>query len=136
MSKPIPTIQKYMSTSPHTIGKGQPLATAQALMAEHRIRHLPVLEGGALVGIVTERDIALVSGLRDANLTRLMVEDAMSPVPFSVEPESKLDEVADEMALHKYGSAVVTSNGKVVGIFTAVDALSAFAELLRSRLKN
>ncbi|MFO0728894.1 MAG: CBS domain-containing protein [Myxococcota bacterium] len=136
MTKVIPSIQKYMTTSPHTIGREQLLSTAQALMAKHRIRHLPVLDGGALIGMITERDIALVSGLKDADLERLKVEDAMSPVPFSVQPESKLDEVADEMAQYKYGSAVVTSHGKVVGIFTAVDALAAFAELLRSRLKN
>ena len=50
MSKPVPPIHKYMSTSPHTIGAEQTIAMAAKVMAEHRIRHLPVLHGGKVVG--------------------------------------------------------------------------------------
>ena len=51
-------------------------------------------------------------------------------------PEAPLDEVVREMAEHRYGSAVVLANGKVVGMFTTVDACRAFAELLHGRLAN
>ena len=134
MTKAIPTVQKYMSFAPHTIGQEQTLATAHNMMREHRIRHLPVLEGGRLVGLISQRDLALVESLKDVDPKAVVVEEAMSQQDYHVSPEAPLDEVASEMAEHKYGAAVVMNNGKVVGMFTCVDALSAFAELLRSRL--
>src|SRR5437879_4833811 len=51
------TIRDYMTPAPHTIGVEQPLAVAAALMQAHHIRHLPVLHGGKLVGILSERDV-------------------------------------------------------------------------------
>jgi acetoin utilization protein AcuB len=134
MSKPIPTIQKYMTTSPHTVGAEQTLAFAHGLMQEHRIRHLPVLRGGRLAGILTQRDIALVEGLKDVDPLLVLVEDAMNQEIFTVSPDAPLDEVVSEMAEHKYGSVIIVQNSKVVGIFTAVDACSTLAQLLHGRL--
>jgi acetoin utilization protein AcuB len=134
MSKPIPTIQRYMTTSPHSIGKDQRISVAEKLMDEHQIRHLPVLHGGKLVGMVTHRDISLIQALRDVDPGKLNVEEAMSTNVYSVTPDVPLDEVAREMADKKYGSAVVLQNAKVVGIFTTVDACRALAELLETRL--
>ena len=57
-------------------------------------------------------------------------------VTYVVTPDASLDEVVSTMAAKKYGSAVVTDNGHVVGIFTTVDACSAFADLLGSRLSH
>lgn len=134
MSKPIPTVSKYMTTTPHTIGFDQTLATAHRLMREHRFRHLPVLQGGRLVGMVTERDLALIETLKDVDPTKVTVEDAMTPAPYTVSPQATIDEVVSTMAEHRYGSAVVVDNNHVVGVFTTVDAMVAFAELLHSRL--
>ena len=134
MSKPIPTIQKYMTTTPHTIGKDQKLAAAYKLMREHHIRHLPVLEGGVLVGMISDRDVHFLSSLKGVDAESVTVEDAMTPAPYSVSPNAPLDEVVGTMAEHRYGSAVIVQNEKVVGMFTAVDALGAFAELLHTRL--
>lgn len=53
---------------------------------------------------------------------------------YAVDPNTSLDVVAEALAEHKYGSAVVLQNGKVVGIFTTNDACRALAELLHSRL--
>lgn len=134
MSKAIPTIQKYMTTTPHTINKDQPLSYAHKVMREHKIRHLPVLEGGSLIGIITDRDLHIIAALKGVDVETVTVEDAMTPAPFTVSPNSPLDEVVGAMAEHRYGSAVVVQNEKVVGIFTAVDALAAFSELLSTRL--
>jgi acetoin utilization protein AcuB len=136
MSKPIPRIQKHMTTSPHSIGVDQTVAKAHAMMNEYKIRHLPVLEGGKLVGLLTDRDLHLVESFKDVDATKLKVEEAMSSVVFSVEPDAALDEVVGTMAERKYGSAVVMQNGKVVGIFTTVDVCRALAELLHSRLSK
>ena len=134
MSKPIPSIQKYMSTSPHSIGADQPLSRAHALMREHGIRHLPVLTGGKLVGMLTQRDLHLVESLKNVDPEEVLVEDAMSTTVYAVSPEAPLDEVVSTMAEHKYGSAVVMHNAIVVGILTTVDVCKALAELLHGRL--
>jgi acetoin utilization protein AcuB len=134
MSKPIPSVQRFMTTSPHSIGKEQTLERAHEVMRTHRIRHLPVLEGGKLVGIVTERDLHLVETLRDVDPRNVIVEEAMSTHVYAVDPDAPLDAVAQTLAEHKYGSAVVIQNGKVVGIFTTNDACRALADLLHSRL--
>lgn len=135
MAKAIPSIQKYMTTAPHSIGVEQTLAHAHEVLRQHHIRHLPVLEGGQLVGMLTQRDLALVETLKDVDPRNVRVEDAMSTEVYTVSPEAPLDEVVGEMAEKKYGSAVVVSNHKVVGIFTTVDVCSALADLLHSRLK-
>lgn len=134
MSKPIPPIQKYMSMTPHSIGSEQTLATASAMMNKHDIRHLPVLHGGRLLGMLTDRDIKLIEALRDVDPAKMSVEEAMTERPYCVSPETPLDEVVETMADNKYGSAVVMQNQKVVGVFTTVDACQALCELLRTRL--
>jgi acetoin utilization protein AcuB len=135
MAKAIPTIQKYMTTAPHSIGVEQTLAHAHDVLRQHHIRHLPVLEGGKLVGMLTQRDLALVETLKDVDPRNVRVEDAMSTEVYTVSPDAALDEVVGEMAEKKYGSAVIVSNQKVVGIFTTVDVCAALADLLHSRLK-
>jgi acetoin utilization protein AcuB len=84
--------------------------------------------------MLTERDLALISGLANVNPAEISVEDAMSTNIYMVSPDAPLDRVVSEMAAKKYGSAVVTQNNRVVGIFTNVDVCTAFAELLNTRL--
>ena len=134
MTKAIPAIQKHMTTSPHAIGLDQPLTVAHATMKKHDIRHLPVLDGGLLVGVLTDRDLSLIETLRDVDPKSVTVEDAMSTSIYSVPPETPLDEVVSAMAEHKYGCAVIMQNNHVVGIFTTVDACRTLADLLHTRL--
>ncbi len=134
MSKPIPTVDRYMTTTPVTIEAQETLVNAQHLMREGNFRHLPVLDGGALVGVVTARDVQFIAAFDGADLRLLTVSDAMTTHPWSVSPRAPLDEVVAEMAEKKYGAALVVDHDRVVGIFTAIDALSAFAELLHTRL--
>ena len=134
MSKPIPPIRKYMSMTPHTIGIDQTLAHAHTVMRTHGIRHLPVLDGGNLIGLLSIRDLHLVEGLRDVDPESVSVEEAMSTEVYAVSPDAPLDEVVDRMAESKYGCAVVMQNHHVVGVFTTVDVCSALSELLHGRL--
>jgi acetoin utilization protein AcuB len=136
MSKHMPTIAEYMTTSPHSIGVEQTLARARTMMQEHKIRHLPVLHGGKVVGLVSDRDVRFVESLKDTNPQIVRVSEAMTEDVYSVAPAAPLNEVAAEMASRKYGSAVVMEEGKVVGIFTTVDACRAVAMLLESRVEG
>lgn len=123
-------ISKHMTPSPHTIGQEQSMAKAHEIMRSFNIRHLPVLHGGGVVGIVTERDLHLLETLRDVRPEDVPVEDAMSPDPYTVTPDAPLAEVARHMAAHKFGAAIVTEGPHVVGIFSAVDGLRLLANML------
>lgn len=127
------TVRQYMSPSPHTIGHDQTLATAHRFMRERRIRHLPVLQAGQLVGLLSQRDLYLLETFRDVDQNTVPVSEAMSPDPVTVTPDTPLKEAVHLMADQKLGSTVVTDEGgRVVGIFTAIDALKALEELLES----
>ena len=122
-------IREYMTESPHSIGVNQPLAIAHEMMRTHRIRHLPVLRGGKLVGIVSQRDLYLVETLREVDPKSVPVEEAMTQGAYCVSPGASLAQVADTMAEKRYGCAVVMEGGEVVGMFTAVDALRALSKV-------
>lgn len=124
------TVQEYMTASPHTIGRDQSLAAASRVMREHDCRHLPVLHGGELLGILSNRDVYLLETLEDVDEEKVTVEEAMTQEVYSVAPGQDLKAVIDEMAAHKYGAAVVMEGKKVVGIFTTIDALRALSERL------
>ena len=131
-TRPIATIDTYMTISPHTVGADQTLAHAHELLREHRIRHLPVLRGGQLIGMLTERDLALIEKLKDVDPRTLKIEEAMTADVYTVAPDARLDVVVSEMAARKLGSAIIVRSGKVAGIFTMVDACNALAELLQA----
>jgi acetoin utilization protein AcuB len=121
----------HMTPSPHTIGRDQTLAKAHALMHENRIRHLPVLDGGTLVGVVSDRDLRLVESIAGTDPQKTRVDEAMTPEPFFVVADALVRDVAEQMVEHKYGCAVVTEHGHVVGIFTTIDAMRALLDLER-----
>ena len=125
------TIRQFMTPSPETIAADLTLAQARERMFRIHARHLPVVENGQLVGILSDRDIALVEAI-DGDLDKLLVRRAMTPQPFTCGPEARLYAVAAEMAAHKYGTAIVVDRehpGHVVGLFTTTDALRALSQL-------
>jgi acetoin utilization protein AcuB len=126
-----PTVSEYMTASPHSIGAEQTLSRARTVMLELGVRHLPVLHGGKLVGVVSDRDVRVVEALEGVDLKHVIVSDAMSAEVYSVAASTPLAEVASEMAEKRLGSALIVKDGKVVGIFTTVDACRALAERLR-----
>jgi acetoin utilization protein AcuB len=129
-------IKKYMTVDPLTIGREQSLAMAHRVMREHHVRHLPVLEAGKLVGLVSQRDLHLIETLRDVDPKDTTVEEAMTMDVYITGPNAPLEEVTAVMAEHKYGSAVVVDRGKIVGLFTTIDALNALTKLLTADEKQ
>ncbi len=130
----IARVRDFMTTCPETIEVDAPLVDARTRMAELRIRHLPVVCDGRLVGIVSDRDVNLTESLlTDAppRNTPVSVREAMSEVVFTCGPAAHLHAVADEMAREKHGSAVVVDPGhplRILGVFTTTDALRALAQ--------
>jgi acetoin utilization protein AcuB len=125
-----PTVRAYMSPTPHTIGRAQPLTVALRMMREHGIRHLPVLDGGRLVGLLSERDVFLVESLPGTNPTDVRAEEAMVQGLLTTTPDAPLAEVVEAMVERKVGSAVVLEGELAVGVLTTIDALRALLDQL------
>jgi acetoin utilization protein AcuB len=129
-------IRTFMTPAPRTIRPDQTLEEAHAVMRSLRVRHLPVVRAGKLVGVVSQRDLALIESLRDVDPAEVPVEDAMSSEIFAVGPDTPLAVVAAEMARRKLGSAIVTEASRPVGVFTVTDACRALSSLAPSRARG
>ena len=131
-----PTVEQFMTHSPHTIGHHQKMSSAHQIMRAFGVRHLPVLDSGKLVGIVSQRDLLLMETLKDVDPETVEVSEAMSPDAYAIGPRSSVRKVAAEMAEHKYGCAVIMDKDRVIGVFTTVDALRALSGLLEEERQS
>jgi acetoin utilization protein AcuB len=122
------SITAYMTRHPHSVAREQTVAQARLLMTKYGVRHLPVLDDGRIVGLVSEHDLLLIERLKDVDPTKATVEQAMSKEPYIVASTKPLGQVVGEMAAHKYESAIVVEGTQIVGVFTTVDALRAFGD--------
>ena len=125
-----PEIKEYVTPSTQTITRNRSLSAAGRLMRDNHLRHLPVLDGGSIVGVVSERDLFLVESLPGVNPTDVRVEEAMIQDVFTVGPTTPLGEVIETMIDRKIGSAIVAEGDKVLGVFTTIDALRALHHVL------
>jgi acetoin utilization protein AcuB len=121
------SIAEIMQQFPHSIGQEIELKRAEEQMKKFQIRHLPVLAGGKVVGILSDRDVKLAVKFGDG----LTVQDVMTSDPYVVSPDTLVTEVFGQMAEHKYGAVLIAEKAKVVGIFTAVDAFKLLSEIYR-----
>jgi acetoin utilization protein AcuB len=126
------TVASYMTKSPHTIGIDQSLERAHELMNKHRIRHLPVLDNGELVGVVSQRDLYFIETLDSAARANITVEEAMTADVFQTRADATLESVTSAMVKKKLGCAVITDGNKVTGIYSTIDAMRALLDALKS----
>jgi predicted transcriptional regulator len=132
----MPTIGSVMTRSPLAVSIDAAVRVAEDMMIDNEVRHLPVTDSEALVGMLSDRDIAFSSNVSESDLAdRLRVRDVCSLDVYAVPPEEPLDAVLSEMARRHLGSAVVTEHGKIAGVFTVTDACRYFAEYLRSHFR-
>lgn len=122
------TVDEFTSLALITINLNSELNEALKLMQESDIRHLPVLDGINVVGIISERDLLANYGKPWSE--QLRVKDIMCTSILSVYMNDNLGEVAYRLSNEKKGSAIVLDNdGNLYGIFTTTDALNALVEL-------
>src|SRR4051812_19984332 len=126
----MPTVHRYMTLHPRTVSRHDPMSRAHEIMREHGFRHLPVLEDGKLVGMLSDRDLRLGEA-RSTDPDAVPVEDVMSRCVIAVTPETPLDEAIELMTAARCSSLVAIGKTGVVGILTATDALFALTDLLR-----
>jgi acetoin utilization protein AcuB len=124
-------VEEFTTPDPITAPESATIEQLTKLMKDNEIRHLPILRGEEVIGIVSERDLKVVSGLNFEEKSLVRASDIMAENPFTVSSEASLDQVAFEMSSRKIGSVIVNEGNRFYGIFTATDALNALIELTR-----
>lgn len=125
-----------MGTQLVTISASDRLSTVEDIMTLGHVRHMPVVQGGKLVGVVSERDLlraslSVLSKHRDAERRAFLhvveIERVMSTPPIVVEPEATIEEAALIMAQKKIGCLPVVKGDELVGMVTETDILGWLA---------
>ena len=119
---------KEMMRQPVTvIPVGITIGEADQILLTRGFRHLPVVDGGRLVGILTDRDIRFVtSNLCQQPLSAGdLVSLAMSSPPLTADPLDPVEDAARIMREHKIGCLPVLDGAELVGILTGMDLLDA-----------
>lgn len=121
-----------MTTSPICVTIRTRLGEAIEVMHENDVRHLPVLEGERLVGILSDRDLralwdpALDVRVGDGRVYDRRVSDFMSSDLITIAEEDDIDTVIDTFLDHKIGAVpVVDADGTLAGIISYLDVLQA-----------
>lgn len=124
-------VRAVMTREPVTVTPRDGLNRAMELMQEHGIRHLPVVDEGRLVGILSDRDLLGATGWLplDERITCTIVADAMSTDPVSVSPEDSVVTASVELTCRGLGCLPVVDAGGLVGILTDMDLLAASSRL-------
>lgn len=135
-------VKLWMTSNVLSVSSSQPMVEVEQMMRQHRIRRIPVLDDGQLVGIISREDLfRAMPSIFDPSISPERLEQAgritagtiMTPSPITVDPSTPLEEAALLMRTHKFGSLVVVQDGQVVGIITETNIFDAFLEVLGAR---
>jgi len=121
-------LREIMSRQLVTVTPDTPLSEARHLLAEHRIRRLPVIAGRRLVGIVSDRDVRSASASHD----RTPVAQIMTRNVVTVTSQMRVDEAARIMLDGRFGGLPVVDGGELTGIVTETDLLRALIDVLET----
>src|SRR5262245_14598362 len=132
-------VKDYMHTQVTTVTPETLVSTADQLMTERgsKIRHLPVVSGKRLVGIITDRDIREASPSPATTLTRGEITYQMATIPMrhcmtedvvSIGPDMDMVQATRLLLQRCYGCLPVVDHGALVGIITEIDCLWAFLD--------
>ena len=138
-------VGERMSRPPIIIGPEMSIHDALALFKKERIRRAPVIKGGKLVGIVSDKDLlnaspspATTLSVWEMNylLSKLTVSEVMTKQVTTVAEDTPIEEAARIMADNKIGGLPVVKGTRVVGIITETDLFKLFIELMGAREKG
>lgn len=132
-------VSDIMTKDVVTLQEEESLREALALLQRHRIRHVPVVSGTRLIGIVTDRDLkratpSLLSGIDREAFDRVLDETRVGQVmtrnPYTVTPTMSLKEAARILIDQRFGALPVIEGGRLAGIITETDLLKALHDML------
>ncbi len=141
MAYEITQVGYWMTKDPITVDASATIIEVIHMLKEHNVRRFPVMKGGRLVGLITERMIKEFTPSRATALdtwevhyllSRTPVTEAMNPTPLSIRPETDLTEAASLINTKKLNGILVTgAANELIGLFTTTDALRAVIELAK-----
>lgn len=133
-------VSKKMTVNPICITSKATIADASELMRSHKVRRLPVVDDGKLVGIVTDRDLREVSpspatslSIFELNylLAKMRVSEVMRKQVITIGEHQTIEEAALVMYTNRIGGLVVLDEtGKVVGVITETDIFKSFVDVM------
>lgn len=132
-------VQTIMSASPYTLDSDATLADAVELMSNEGVRHVPIVEGKRVVGIITDRDVKMALGPDAQSLDLGAIDPRLAEGPLSwfmsedvvaVDIEDSVASVCEHFIKLKVGALPVVDEFKIVGIVSVVDVLRAAHPLL------
>jgi acetoin utilization protein AcuB len=126
-------VQEIMTSNPVAVDATDSLERVEALLRELDARHLPVLDAGSLVGIISDRDLGpLRAEIDGESRGEISAGQIMSSDLITVTEETELSEVVDTLLAQRVGALpVVADDGRtLVGIVSYVDVLRAVREEL------
>jgi len=131
----MPALTSVMTPFPYSVALEASFDEASELMGRHNVRHLPVTKDHEVVGVITDRDMtsAMHVSSQSSDSDSLSVSDLYIVDPYIVSVDEPLDSVLQTMADRHIGSAIVTKAGKLVGMFTSLDACRSFGEYLQQQ---
>jgi CBS domain-containing protein len=116
------TIKDVMTSKPCTIDADKSVAYAAKMMREEDVGLAPIVEGDKLIGMLTDRDIAIRVVAEDRNPDQVKVREVASKQVVTIDPQQDLDEALRIMAKHQVRRlAVVEEDGKLVGVVAQAD---------------
>lgn len=133
------TVAEIMTPEPYTLGPDDNMQSARQMMAEHHIRHIPVLnEDGVLIGLVSQRDVLAAEDstvLNDPNNPRsrdgyVAVSSMMTTPVQTIDEDAGLRGTAIHLQKHKLGCLPVLKDGKLSGIVTDSDFVAVAINLM------
>jgi CBS domain-containing protein len=125
-------VREIMMGSPVTLKPDDTLDLASDIISLGRFRHVPVVDNGKLIGIISERDLMGAAAVRifglkqkskSALLKSVLIKDIMKKRVVTVEPDTPIKDAAHLMADKKIGCVPVLSEGALVGLVTTTGVL-------------
>ena len=135
-------VELWMKTDVVTISSHESIADARQLFSDYKIRRLPVVRDGLLVGIVTPGDIEkAMPSILDADsmdeseflATNTIIETVMTASPITVAPNASLIEAVEKMRRNKIDGMPVVAEDRLVGIISITNILDAFLDIMTTK---
>jgi CBS domain-containing protein len=114
-------VRELMTTDVDRVAPSSKITDAAKQMRDLNIGSLPVVDRQEVVGIITDRDIAVRATADGVNPDEVLVKEVMTANPVTISPDQKVSEAADLMAQHQIRRLPVVENGKLVGILSLGD---------------
>ena len=131
------TVRDFMAKNPQVLGRNETLDLADDIMTMGRIRHLPILDDGELVGIISQRDmfrsaavtaLGFVGDTQKALIKTIRIKEIMTEKVFTISPDATVKDAARIMLDKKIGCLPVLEGKKLIGIITESDILRYVVE--------